>query len=122
VEEDHNYGVEVLVELLVVARKEEAYFDLQEFHDQWKKHSDVSNDSAQTLVVRLAHSLVANYSMEGLMVFADVRSMKVQLEVDAMTAEMELDSRMMEKGLAHAHKVKWYSARKRDVAAVVLDP
>jgi hypothetical protein len=58
--------------------------------------------------------------MEGLMVFADVRSMKVQLEMDAMTEEMVPDSKMVGKGLAH--KAMRYSARKRDVAAVVLDP
>jgi hypothetical protein len=58
--------------------------------------------------------------MEGLMVFADVRSMKVQLEVDAMTVERVPDSKMMGKGFAH--KAMRYSARKRDVAAVVLDP
>lgn len=54
------------------------------------------------------------------MVFADVRSMKVQLEVDAMTVETVPDSKMMEKGFAH--RVMRYSARKRDVAVVVLDP
>jgi hypothetical protein len=58
--------------------------------------------------------------MEDLMVFADVRSMKVQLEVDAMTVEMVPDSKMMERG--SAHKAMRYSARKMDVAAVVLDP
>lgn len=54
------------------------------------------------------------------MVFADVRSMKVQLEVDAMRVEMVPDSKMVEKRFAH--KAMRYSARKRDVAAVVLDP
>jgi hypothetical protein len=58
--------------------------------------------------------------MEGLMVFVDVRSMKVQLEMDATTVEMVPDSKMVEKEFAH--KAMWYSARKRDVAAVVLDP
>jgi hypothetical protein len=58
--------------------------------------------------------------MEDLMVFADVRSMTVQLEVDAMTVETVLDSKMMEKGFAH--KAMQYFASKRDVAAVVLDP
>jgi len=54
------------------------------------------------------------------MVFADVRSMKVQLEVDAMRVEMVPDSKMVEKRFAH--KAMRYSARRRDVAAVVLDP
>jgi hypothetical protein len=104
---------------LVVVMKVEALLDSQEFRDQLKMHSGVSNDQAQPSGGRPGHSFVVSYSKGGRKVFADVRDMKGSNLEDAMKGEMAFGSKMAGKGCAHM--VMQYSAR-RDAAAAVFDP
>ncbi len=105
--------------LVAGAKREVAYFDLQEFHDLSKNYSDASNVLVLPSAVHLARSLSADCNMVDRKVFVDVLGMKVQLQEDARTVEMVLDSRKEGKGFGRT--AKQYSAR-RDAGRVVLGP
>lgn len=76
----------------VVEKMGEAYSCSQVFHDQQRKHSDVSNDLVQTSEALLAHSFSADYSIEGRMVFVAGRDMQELQEEDAMSLGIVIDS------------------------------
>ncbi len=104
----------------VVEKMAEAYSYSRVFHDQQRKHSDVSNDLAQTSEALLAHSFSADCSMEGRTVFVAGRDMQELQEEGAMSSGIVIDS--MSAGRKCVRTVMQYSVRKKDVAAAVLDP
>lgn len=105
--------------LAVGVKMGEACFDSQAFHGRQKMSSGVSNGLVPPSEAPLAHSFLVDYSMEGLKVFVDGRHTQEPQAVDAMSLDIEVDSKWAE--TACVRREMWYSVRKMD-AAVVLDP